>query len=87
MKSNNEVRECITKFDHDLSLKCNKSALLSIQHELGKTFLQKETDLPEILERIDDVNKWYQKIENKRDQEIESYKERMDEKISDAMDL
>ena len=34
MNSNEEVRKCIIQFDHDMTLKCNKSALLSFKHEL-----------------------------------------------------
>ena len=58
---------------------------MSIHHELGKQFLSYETDMPDLLGKIEDVNKWYQIINLKMDEEIVSYKEKMDQKIADAL--
>ena len=37
--SNKNVRECIIKFDQDISLKCNKSALQTFKFELNRDFM------------------------------------------------
>ena len=39
LESNAEVRECIVKFDEDLSMKCNKSALVAFKHELDVDYI------------------------------------------------
>ena len=39
LESNMEVRECIVKFDQDLSMKCNKSALMAFKIELNTDFI------------------------------------------------
>ena len=41
--------------------------------------------MPDLLGKIEDVNKWYQIINLKMDEEIVSYKEKMDQKIADAL--
>ena len=41
-KSNKNVRECIVKFDQDLSLKCNKSAFQTFKFELNRDFMNVE---------------------------------------------
>ncbi len=52
-KQNEDVRECVIKFDQDLSLKCNKSQLLTIKGDLTKTFIQKE-DIDHVYVKIKD---------------------------------
>ena len=39
LESNEEVRECIVKFDQDMSMKCNKSALVAFKHELDVDYI------------------------------------------------
>ena len=41
--------------------------------------------MPDLLGKIEDVNKWYQIINLKMDEEIVSYKEKMDQKIAYAL--
>lgn len=38
-QSNQEMRECISRFDEDMSLKCSKSTLKTFEHELTKKYL------------------------------------------------
>lgn len=38
-QSNIEMRECISRFDQDISLKCSKSTLKTFEHELTKKYL------------------------------------------------
>ena len=38
-RSNKNVRECIIKFDQDISLKCNKSALQTFKFELNRDYM------------------------------------------------
>ena len=49
--SHREMTECIRKFDCDLSLKCNKSALIAIQYEFDKEYINKSKIL-EVEKRI-----------------------------------
>ena len=60
--SNKNVRECIVKFDQDISLKCNKSALQTFKFELNRDFMN--VSLHPILEgQIKDVARTAQEME------------------------
>lgn len=39
LDSNNEVREIVAKFDYNLSLKCNKSAIFEMNKNLEKIYI------------------------------------------------
>ena len=54
IESNIQNKECILRFDQDLSFKANKSAIMSIEHDLGKQYIKKE-DWPLIDARFDSL--------------------------------
>lgn len=84
IESNIQNKECIQRFDESMSFKANKSAIMTIEHDLGKDFIKKE-DWPLIDSKIDSVK--YQ-MESQKDgfqREIREFKENVGVLTKDVM--
>lgn len=80
-KSNMEMRECVAHFDHTLSLKCNKSEILSIEYELGRNYMSID-DWPRINEMLAEAKRAAEKVEGKIDREVKRYEQQVQEVIA-----
>lgn len=71
-RSNQEVRECVAQFDQTLSLKCNKSEILSIKYELGRSYMSID-DWPKINDKLEEAKRAAESVEGKIDREVKRY--------------
>ena len=74
--SNNEMRDCISQFDKDLTFKCNKNALKDLRAEIKENFMGK-CEIPVIQQKINEIYNEIKRQWNKLDDEIEDYKNKM----------
>ena len=88
-ESNESVKECIVKFDQDLSLKCNKSAFQTFKFELARDFMTIDMH-PVIIEQISEVRKMVMECDSTLDKSLSSYRRNMkkivDDSIADRID-
>ena len=77
--------EVIQRFDENLSQKCNKSALLSIQHEFNQLYITKD-ELHDIEAEINGIDGRFERFEVSHKENSKLMKETLNEYIDTTMD-
>ena len=75
--SNDEVREIVAKFDYNLSLKCNKSAIFEMNKNFEKTYIPR-TEWLNIENRMQDFKDDYDEYDSKMSAAIDMHKAHID---------
>ena len=75
--SNDEVREIVAKFDYNLSLKCNKSAMFEMAKNFEKTYIPR-TEWGYMENRLQDFKDDYQQYDDKMSIAIDRHKAHID---------
>ena len=75
--SNDEVREIVAKFDYNLSLKCNKSAIFEMNKNFEKTYIPR-TEWLNMENRMQDFKDDYDEYDSKMSAAIDMHKAHID---------